>query len=99
MFQLPSRSTRERRSAGCPDYTPSTTEALMQFTKTIAFFVSTLALPGIQAFSQAHVTENQTTLIYVDAKSGSDSNSGTQSSPLRTIQAAVTKAKVNNTKS
>jgi len=72
----------------------------MQFTKTtIAFIVSTLALPGIQAFSQAHVTENQTTFIYVDANSGSDSNSGTQSSPLRTIQAAVTKAKANNTKS
>src|SRR4051812_40358753 len=72
----------------------------MQLTKTtIAFIVSTLALPGIQAFSQAHVTENQTTLIYVDANSGSDSNSGTQSSPLKTIQAAVTKAKANNTKS
>jgi len=72
----------------------------MQFTKvSIALFVSTLALLGSQAFSQAHVTENQTTLIYVDAKSGSDSNSGTQSSPLRTIQAAVTKAKTNNTKS
>ena len=72
----------------------------MQFTKlSIALFVSTLALPGSQAFSQAHVTENQTTLIYVDAKSGSDSNSGTQSSPLKTIQAAVTKAKTNNTKS
>ena len=72
----------------------------MQFTKLfIALFVSTLALPGIQAFTQAHVTENQTTFIYVDAKSGSDSNSGTQSLPLRTIQAAVTQAKLNNTKS
>lgn len=72
----------------------------MQFTKaTIAFFVSILALPGIQAFSQAHVTENETTSIYVDANSGSDSNSGTQSSPLKTIQAAVNKAKTNNTKS
>jgi hypothetical protein len=72
----------------------------MQFTRiTIALFVSILALPGVQAFSQAHVTENQTTYVYVDAKSGSDSNSGTQSSPLRTIQAAVNKAKSNNTKS
>src|SRR5664279_4671260 len=72
----------------------------MQFTKaSIALFVSTLALPGLQAFSQAHVTENQTTFVYVDANSGSDSNSGTQSSPLRTIQAAVTQAKANNTKS
>jgi Right handed beta helix region len=72
----------------------------MQFTKlSIALFVLTLAVPGIQAFSQAHVTENQTTFIYVDGNSGSDGNPGTPSLPLRTIQAAVTVARLNNTKS
>jgi hypothetical protein len=72
----------------------------MQFTKfSIALLVSTLALPGIQAFSQAHVTENQTTFIYVDGNSGNDGNPGTQSMPFRTIQAAVSQARLNNTKS
>ena len=38
-------------------------------------------------------------MLYVDAQSGSDSNSGSSSSPLKTIQAAVNKANTNNQKS
>lgn len=42
--------------------------------------------------AQANVVENQTTYLYVDANSGSDSNAGAPSSPLKTIQAAINKA-------
>jgi hypothetical protein len=49
---------------------------------------------------QASVPESQeTALIYVDAHYGSNLNSGSQTSPLRTIAAAVTKALANNQKS
>src|SRR5690348_15279675 len=58
-----------------------------------------LAAAGPAAYSQANVVENQTTYLYVDAQSGSDSNSGSSSSPLKTIQAAVNKANTNNQKS
>ena len=58
-----------------------------------------LAMPGLRAFAQAHVVENQKTYIYVDEKTGSDANTGTSSQPLKTIQAAVVKAKANNLKS
>ena len=55
-------------------------------------------LPASRASAQASVTENQSTYIYVDAKNGSDSNSGTQSSPLKTIQTAINKADADNQK-
>ncbi len=42
--------------------------------------------------AQANVIENQTTFLYVDASLGSDSNSGAQASPFKTVQAAVNKA-------
>ena len=42
--------------------------------------------------AQANVIENEPTFLYVDAKLGSDSNSGAQASPLKTVQAAVNKA-------
>ena len=58
-----------------------------------------LAAAGPAAQSQANVVENQTTYLYVDAQSGSDSNTGSSSSPLKTIQAAVNKANTNNQKS
>ena len=45
-----------------------------------------------RASAQANVVENQTTLLYVDASAGSDSNAGAQSTPFKTIQAAVNKA-------
>jgi len=55
-------------------------------------------LHASRASAQASVTENQTTYIYVDAKTGSDSNSGTQSSPLKTVQTAINKADADNQK-
>jgi hypothetical protein len=57
------------------------------------------AIAGPFAYSQANVVENQTTILYVDAQSGSDANSGVSSAPLKTIQAAVNKANTNNQKS
>ena len=63
-----------------------------------ALLTAILAVTGIRASAQAHVTEGQTTYVYVDANSGSDSHSGAQSSPLKTIQAAVDKADTNNQK-
>lgn len=57
------------------------------------------AIAGPFAYPQANVVENQTTILYVDAQSGSDANSGTSSAPLKTIQAAVNKANTNNQKS
>ena len=58
-----------------------------------------LAMPGVRAFAQANVVENPKTYIYVDQKTGSDANVGTSQEPLKTIQAAVNKAKANNQKS
>src|SRR5579862_2835134 len=55
-----------------------------------------LAAAGYRAAAQANVIENQSTTLYVDAKTGSDSDSGTPSSPFKTIQAAVNKANVFN---
>jgi hypothetical protein len=47
--------------------------------------------------AQATVNENlETVMIYVDGNTGSDSNPGTQSQPLKTISAAATKALSNN---
>ena len=46
--------------------------------------------------AQANVLENQSTYLYVDAKVGSDANSGAQSSPFKTVQAAVNKANLLN---
>jgi hypothetical protein len=51
-----------------------------------------VAASGDCASAQANVVENQTTYLYVDAKVGSDSNSGAQSTPFKTITAAVNKA-------
>lgn len=64
----------------------------------LALFSAILVGTGIRASAQAHVTENQTTYIYVDANSGNDGNAGTTNSPLRTVQAAATKANTNNRK-
>src|SRR5882757_6618198 len=60
----------------------------------------TLLLPFFflaAASSQATVNEGlETAYIYVDAVKGSDTNSGTQSEPLKTIGAAATLAQTNN---
>jgi Right handed beta helix region len=71
----------------------------MRLTKiSFNYFFVALALAGLRAFSQANVTENQTTLIYVDGQKGLDSNAGSVTAPLKTIQAAVNKANTNNQK-
>jgi hypothetical protein len=61
-----------------------------------ALLPAILVVTGIRASAQAHVTEGQTHYLYVDAKTGNDGHSGSQSSPLKTIQAAVDKADSNN---
>jgi len=54
--------------------------------------LATLAYKGSRVSAQANVVENQATYIYVDANAGSDSNSGAQAAPFKTIQAAINKA-------
>ena len=61
--------------------------------------LAVLAVAGSVAHPQANVVENEASVLYVDAHAGSDSNSGVSSSPLKTIQAAVNKANINNQKS
>ncbi len=51
-----------------------------------------VASAGDRASAQANVIENQSTYLYVDAKAGSDNNSGAQSSPFKTVQTAINKA-------
>lgn len=49
------------------------------------------------AFGQASVNENlETAYLYVDGTTGSDTNPGTQSKPLKTIGAAVSMAITNS---
>jgi hypothetical protein len=64
----------------------------------IILLIAGLTFAGTRARSQANVTENQSIYLYVDALKGSDGNTGTASLPLKTIQAAVNKANVNNQK-
>ena len=55
-----------------------------------------IAVPAI-SWGQAVVNESlETAAIYVDTVHGSDSNNGSQSAPLKTIGASVTKAIANN---
>ena len=61
-----------------------------------ALLLATLAVAGSRAGAQANVVENQANYIYVDANIGSDANSGAQSTPLKTIQAAINKANTLN---
>jgi hypothetical protein len=64
-------------------------------TLTLAILVVTASHAG----SQATVTENESTYLYVDIQNGSDDNSGAQATPFKTIQAAITKANDYNQKS
>ncbi len=64
-----------------------------------ALSLAVLAVAGPAARSQANIVENETSVLFVDAQKGSDSNSGASSSPFKTIQAAVNKANINNQKS
>src|ERR1035437_6117685 len=60
--------------------------------------LAALAIAGLRAHSQASVTENQTTSIYVGGLKGSNANSGKFLSPLKTIQAAINKANATHKK-
>lgn len=56
-----------------------------------------LLLVGSSAWGQASVNENlETVFIYVDAKTGLDTNSGSKTQPLKTIGAAAGLAVANN---
>ncbi len=57
-----------------------------------ALLPAILAFSGIRASAQEHVTENQTRYLYVDAQSGSDMLAGSNTAPLKTLQAAVDQA-------
>jgi hypothetical protein len=64
---------------------------------TSCLFIAILALMAMPCWSQANVNEGlETAAIYVDTVKGSDSNSGSQTAPLKTIGASVTKAQANN---
>jgi Right handed beta helix region len=51
-----------------------------------------LAVSGNRASAQANIIENQSTYVYVDVSLGSDSNSGAQTKPFKTLQAGINKA-------
>jgi len=64
---------------------------------TISLALTTLAFAAAPCWSQANVNEGlETAAIYVDTAKGNDSNSGSQSAPLKTIGASVGKAQANN---
>src|ERR1700693_3204830 len=63
-----------------------------------ALILAILAVGVNRASSQAYITENQGTYLYVDAQNGSDGNSGAQNSPVRTVQAGINKANALNRK-
>lgn len=59
--------------------------------------LATILLVSHFSFGQANVNESlETASIFVDGTKGSDSNSGSQSSPLKTIGAAAAMAETNN---
>jgi hypothetical protein len=64
------------------------------------FILIPLLLPFfllVGAFGQANVNESlETANVYVDGATGSDTNPGTQSKPLKTIGAAISMAETNN---
>jgi hypothetical protein len=62
----------------------------------VVLTISLLAMSFNRAFAQANVNENQTIYLHVDGESGSDSNPGSPTKPMKTIQAAVNKALANN---
>jgi hypothetical protein len=63
----------------------------------LAFYSAIALFTSVPCWAQASVNESlETSIIYVDAKTGSDKNPGTQSSPFKTIGAAVARARANN---
>jgi hypothetical protein len=67
--------------------------------KNIVFvaFLATICGTPLSLFAQADVVEDETATLYVNAKTGSDSNPGTSAKPFLTIGAASKVAIVNNT--
>jgi hypothetical protein len=65
-----------------------------------SFILISLLLPFFLlagAFGQANVNESlETANVYVDGATGSDTNPGTESKPLKTIGAAISMAETNN---
>ncbi|MFZ0806013.1 MAG: DUF1565 domain-containing protein, partial [Candidatus Sulfotelmatobacter sp.] len=60
-------------------------------------FLAIFAIATSPCWSQAVINEGlETAAIYVDTVKGNDSNSGSQTAPLKTIGASVTKALANN---
>lgn len=57
-----------------------------------AIVLFTCFVGGTRVFAQASINENQTVYLYVNGSTGSDSNSGASTKPLKTIQAGVNKA-------
>ena len=85
MFSAVTPLARERQS-----FTP---ENVLQLTLILLLPIFFLG----SAFGQANVNEGlETATLYVDTAKGSDSNSGTQSKPLKTIGAAASMAETNN---
>src|SRR6266700_1470445 len=69
--------------------------ALMRTLKVLSallLLLAILAVNGNRASAQANIVENQTTYVYVDTNLGSDSNSGAQTKPFKTLQAGINKA-------
>jgi hypothetical protein len=67
-----------------------------RFSSALCFIIACFWL-SIPAFGQANVNEGlETAFLYVDAVNGSDSNTGTQSKPFKTIGKAASVAQTNN---
>ena len=58
--------------------------------------LAAFVISGSRARAQANVVENQSAYLYVDAKLGSDANSGAPATPIKTVQAAINKANTLN---
>lgn len=57
-----------------------------------ALVLSACFVSGTYVFAQASINENQKIYLYVNGSSGSDSNSGANGKPLKTVQAGINKA-------
>ena len=78
----------------------SFSENVIRRSVTLSMIIGLVLLANIMAWGQASVDENsETAHVYVDGTKGSDSNSGTQSGPFKTLNKAVSVAITNNQKS
>ena len=71
--------------------------AAINFVNYLLILAVALGACGTLARAQSNINENQETAkLYVDVVNGNDSNSGTQSAPLKTIAKSVSLAEANN---